>query len=94
MSVVEAEVTYNEFAKPLSEGLEVVGFAHDNTINATEIWSIDKQHGVIEVRIDYISGEVIVEVATSRNPRAHVTKREVINLTKMSDCRRVLNAAV
>lgn len=88
---VENEVTYNEFAGKLSEALEVVGFNHFATEGATEFWSVDKDHGNIEVRVDYIAGDAFIEIT---NGRGIVVKQTTVELKSVSDCRRVLNTAV
>lgn len=91
MSAVENEVVYNEFAPKLSEALEVVGFSHFATENETEFWSVDKAHGNIEVRVDYVAGDAFIETT---NGKGIVTKQTTVALKSVADCRRVLNLAV
>lgn len=55
-----AVTTYNEFAQPLSDALEMLGFAHKDTFNDVEQWEKATRNGSTEVSIDYISGEVVV----------------------------------
>jgi hypothetical protein len=88
---VGTEVTYNAFAGKLSEALEVVGFNHFATEGDTEFWSVDKAHGNIEVRVDYLAGDAFIETT---NGKGIVTKQTTIELKSVADCRRVLNTAV
>lgn len=85
------EVVYNEFASKLAEGLEVLGFAHTATEDATEFWTVEKQHGEIEVSINYLTGEAFVEVS---NKNGRVTKQKSIFLKSGADCRKVVSEAV
>lgn len=88
---VATEVKYNEFAPKLSEALEVLGFSHYATEDATEFWSVQKAHGTIEVSVDYINGESFVEVASNSGV---ITKQVTIPLNSNQDCRKVVQAAV
>lgn len=85
------EVVYNAFAKPLSDGLEVLGFSHAGTDDVTEFWTVQKQHGEIEVSINYLTGEAFIEVS---NKNGRVTKQKSIFLKSGADCRRVVSEAV
>lgn len=85
------EVVYNAFASKLAEALEVLGFTHKYTEEATEIWVTEKQHGEIEVSVNYLTGEAFVEIS---NKNGRVTKQEGFLLKSTVDCRKVITSAV